>query len=65
VRDVYLTDDPAVAAVLLEKTIAGCLADEMPEVRSFGNTLKAWRPEILAHHRTGASNESASYYASC
>jgi hypothetical protein len=56
VRDVYLTDDPAVAAVPLDKAIAGCLADEVPEIRSLGNTLKAWRPEILNHHRTGASN---------
>jgi hypothetical protein len=31
VRDVYLTDDPAVAAVLLDKAIVGCLADEVPE----------------------------------
>jgi transposase len=56
VREVYLTDDPAVAAVLLDKVIVGCLADEVPEIRSLGNTLKAWRPEILNHHRTGASN---------
>jgi hypothetical protein len=56
VRDVYLTDDPAVAAVLLDKAIAGCLADEVPEIVSLGNTLKRWRSEILAHHRTGASN---------
>jgi hypothetical protein len=42
--------------VLLNKAIAGCLADEVPEIRSLGNTLKAWRPEILNHHRTGASN---------
>ena len=55
-RDVYLTDDPAVAAVLLDKAIAGCLADEVPEIRSLGNTLKRWRPEILNHHLTGASN---------
>ena len=55
-RDVYLTDDPALAAVLLDKAIAGCLADEVPEIRSLGNTLKAWRPEILNHHRTGPSN---------
>jgi hypothetical protein len=34
-------------------SIAGCLADEVPEIRSLGNTLKAWRPEILNHHRTG------------
>jgi len=36
VREVYLTDDPAVAAVLLDKVIVGCLADEVPEIRSLG-----------------------------
>lgn len=56
VRDVYLTDDPLIAAVLLDKAIAGCLADDVPEVRSLGNTLRRWRSEILAHHETGASN---------
>ena len=40
VRDVYLTDNPAVVAVPLDKAIAGCLADEVPEVRSLGYTLK-------------------------
>ncbi|MCA1674579.1 MAG: transposase, partial [Actinobacteria bacterium] len=55
-RDVYLTDDPAEAAVLLDKAIAGCAADEVQEIRSLGNTLSSWRSEILAHHRTGASN---------
>ena len=40
----------------LDKAIAGCLDDEVAEVRSLGNTLKRWRAEILAHHRTGASN---------
>ncbi|MGB8859869.1 MAG: ISL3 family transposase [Ilumatobacteraceae bacterium] len=56
VRDVFLTDDPAEAALLLDKTIAGCLADVVPEIRSLGDTLKRWRTEILAHHTTGASN---------
>jgi transposase len=56
VRDVYLTDDPKVAATLLDKTIAGCAADDVEEIRSLGNTLSSWRTEILAHHRTGASN---------
>jgi transposase len=56
VRDVYLTDDPAEAAVLLDKAIVGCLEDEVPEIRALGNTLRRWRTEILAHHRTGASN---------
>ena len=56
VRDVYLTDDPTVAATLLDKAIAGCAADDVEEIRSLGNTLASWREEILAHHRTGASN---------
>jgi len=56
VRDVYLTDDVAEAAVLLDKAIAGCLADEVEEIRSLGSTLRSWRKEILEHHRTGASN---------
>jgi transposase len=56
VRDVYLTDDPATAELLLDKAIAGCLADEVAEIRSLGETLARWRTEILAHHHTGASN---------
>ena len=56
VRDVYLTDDPHTAALLLDKTIAGCLADEVAEIRSLGNTLKRWRTEILNRHTTSASN---------
>lgn len=56
VRDIYLTDDPANAAALLDKTIAGCTTDEVAEIRSLGNTLAGWRSEILAHHDTGASN---------
>ena len=56
VRDVYLADTPADAAVLLDKAIIGCLADEVGEIRALGKTLMAWRSEILAHHDTGASN---------
>ena len=56
VRDVYLTADAKVAATLLDKAIAGCIVDEVEEIRSLGHTLKSWRTEILAHHDTGASN---------
>lgn len=56
VRDVYLTDDPAEASVLLDAAITRCLADEVPEIVSLGHTLTRWRNEILAHHATGASN---------
>lgn len=54
-RDVYLSDDPADAAVL-DKAIAGCTNDDVAEIASLGRTLAAWRTEILAHHVTGASN---------
>jgi len=53
---VYLTDDPAEASLLLDKTIAGCLTDVVGEIRSLGATLARWRTDILAHHSTGASN---------
>ena len=35
---------------LLDKAIAGCLADDVAEIRSLGKTLASWRTEILAHH---------------
>jgi transposase len=56
VRNVYLTDDPDDAALLLDKAIAGCTNDDVAEITSLGRTLRAWRTEILAHHTTGASN---------
>jgi len=56
VRDIYLTDDPEEAALLLDRVIAGCLSDEVVEIVSLGNTLRRWRTQILAHHATGASN---------
>lgn len=56
VRDVYLAESWADARTLLDKTIAGCLADDVAEIVSLGKTLQRWRPEILAHHATGASN---------
>jgi transposase len=56
VRDVYLADTTADAAVLLDKAIVGCLGDEVPEIVTLGETLRRWRTEILARHDTGASN---------
>jgi len=56
VRDIYLTDDPAEAQLLLDKAIEGCRTDWVEEIRSVGRTLARWRDEILNHHRTGASN---------
>jgi transposase len=56
VRDVYLSADPNEAKLLLDKAIAGCLADTVEEIMSLATTLKKWRTEILAYHDTGASN---------
>ncbi|MDQ6848598.1 MAG: ISL3 family transposase [Actinomycetota bacterium] len=56
VRDVYLAEDRKDAALLIDKAIAGCVADDVEEIRSLGHTLASWRTEILAHHDTGASN---------
>ncbi len=57
VRDVYLTDDPDLAAERLDDAIAWCLEPESgPELRRLVKTLRRWRREILAHHTTGASN---------
>ena len=60
VRSVYLEEDVAAAAELLDTTIEGCLTDEVPEISTMGRTLSRWREEIWNHHRTGASNERAS-----
>jgi transposase len=56
VRDIYLAHTWADARTLLDKTITGCVTDDVPEIVALGNTLKSWRREILAHHTTGASN---------
>jgi hypothetical protein len=55
-RDVYLTDDRDAAAMLLDKAITGCISDDVAETQSLGRRRAAWRPQILAHHATGASN---------
>lgn len=56
VRSVYLVDDPAEAAVLLDAAIEGCKADDVAEIATMGNTLSRWRVEILNHHRTGGAS---------
>jgi hypothetical protein len=56
VRDVYLAGTWRDARTLLDKTIRGCLADDVPDIVTLGKTLRSWRTEILAHHTTRASN---------
>ncbi len=55
-RDVYLSEDPADARLLLDKAIEGCRTDPVAEIKSLGRTLARWRTETIAHHTTGASN---------
>jgi len=59
VRDVYLSDDLALAKALLDRAINACKADPVAEVRKLGNMLTKCKTEILNHHRTGASNGPA------
>ena len=57
VRSVYATDDPDMAAARLDDAISWCSEPEAgPELRRLAKTLRRWRGEIIAHHRTGASN---------
>jgi transposase len=57
VRDMYLTDDPDEAADRLDDVFAWCDDHESgPELATLAKTLRRWRPEIIAHHITGASN---------
>ena len=56
-RDIYLTDDRAEAAVLLDRLIIGCArrrgaGDPKPRTHPHSTGGK----QILAHHATGASN---------
>ena len=37
VRDVYLTEDPADAELLLDKAIEGCRTDWVDEIRTLGS----------------------------
>ncbi|HEX5365863.1 MAG TPA: hypothetical protein VFW63_04255 [Acidimicrobiales bacterium] len=39
-----LTDDPATAAALLDKAIAGCATDEVAEIRSLAKTVASSGP---------------------
>ena len=47
VRDVYLTERVGEARTLLRKAIVGCKGDEVPEIRSLGDTLERWSDRDL------------------
>ncbi len=56
VRAVYATEDANEAVHRLDDAISFCAASKVPELRTLVKTLRRWQVEILAHHRTGASN---------
>ncbi len=56
IRAVYGTEDPDEAALRLAAAMTMCADSDVPELRTLLKTLRRWRSEILAHHRTGASN---------
>lgn len=49
----YATDDPEHGRARAERVIAAALACPVPEIARLGRTLRAWRPELLAHFHTG------------
>ncbi len=55
VRSVYLVDDPAEAAVLLDNAIAACRSDEVADLRILDHTLSREGRDLEPPH-TGASN---------
>lgn len=59
-REVYLTDDPKAAALLLDKAIADCGGDVVVEICALSNTprLLALGDPILADHATGTEQRS-------
>ena len=55
-RSMYAADSPAEAAVRFDAFVAECRGSAVPELHRLARTAQRWRPEILAHHLTGASN---------
>ena len=57
VRELYAHADEATAAQWIDQLIIDMADRSQPiEVRSLGRTLKNWRNEIIAWHRSHASN---------
>lgn len=60
VRDIYLTADaadPDQAQQCLDIAIEWCDSEpDIPELATLAKTLRRWSTEIIARHRTGATN---------
>ena len=52
----YAAQDLAEATRRFDAFIAECRISRVPELHRLARTALRWRTEILAHHRTGASN---------
>jgi transposase len=52
----YAAPDLAEATRRFDAFIAECKSSRVPELHRLARTALRWRVEILAHHRTGASN---------
>ena len=52
----YAAPDLAEATRRFDTFIAECKSSRVPELHRLARTSLRWRTEILAHHRTGASN---------
>ena len=56
IREVYAVSDPEDAAKLLDAVISECKSSAIDELVTLSGTLRAWRKEILNHHRTGGAS---------
>jgi len=57
VRQLYEHTDVALAAVWIDGTIRDFADREMPaEVRRLGRTIRRWRDQIIARHRSHVTN---------
>jgi transposase len=57
VRQTYDHTDPALAAAWVDEIVRDFADTEMPlEVRRLGRTIKRWRDQIVAWHRSHVSN---------
>jgi transposase len=57
VRQIYAHTDPALAETWVDEIIRDFVDTEMPlEVRRLGRTIKRWRHQIVAWHRSQVSN---------
>ncbi len=55
-RSMYAAETRDEAGRCLDAFLTECRESAVPELHRLARTVSHWRPEILAHHATGASN---------